>query len=137
MTERGLFEPDVLLAEQFTAARRRRMMVSSEKRLMLAVLGNALEYYQKYALATDHAGRKLFEEAAEWIECTSNEDVFSFENITEMLDINPAYLRRGLVAWQKRLLEAQSHAVEAAAVETPEPAQVTPGLEACAILGDS
>ena len=120
MTERGLFEPDVLLAEQFSAARRRRVTISSEKRLMLAVLENALDYYQKYILAHDRAGRALFEEAAEWIACTSNEDLFSFENISETLDINPDYLRRGLAVWHKRLLEANCRTVEMPAAESPQ-----------------
>ena len=71
MSDRGLFEPDVLLRDQFPAARRRGAAVSSEKRLMLAVLENALDCYQKYILADDRAGRELFEEAAEWIACTS------------------------------------------------------------------
>ena len=123
MTDRGLFEPDVLLTEQFSAARRRRATISSEKRLMLAVLENALDYYQKYILAHDRAGRGLFEEAAEWIACTSNEDLFSFENISETLDINPDYLRRGLAVWHKRLLEGH-RTVEMPAAESPQPVQV-------------
>ena len=120
MTNRDLFEPDVLLTEQFSAARRRRAAVSSEKRLMLAVLENALDYYQKYILAQDRAGRELFEEAKEWIECTSNEGVFSFENIGEMLDINQGYLRRGLAVWHQRLLEAHCRTVETPAAEAPQ-----------------
>jgi hypothetical protein len=120
MSDRGLFEPDVLLTEQFSAARRRRATISSEKRLMLAVLENALDYYQKYILAHDRTGRELFKEAAEWIACTSNENFFSFENISETLDINPDYLRRGLAAWHKRLLEAHYRTVEMPAAESPQ-----------------
>ena len=117
MSERGLFEPDILIGDQFISARHRRAALSSEKRLMLAVLENALDYYRKYIIATDRIGRGLFTEAAEWIESTSNEDVFSFENISETLDINPDYLRRGLAAWGKRLLEAHCRAVEMSAAE--------------------
>jgi hypothetical protein len=120
MPDRGLFEPDVLLTEQFSAARRRRATISSEKRLMLAVLENALDYYQKYIFAHDRTGRELFKEAAEWIACTSNEDFFSFENISETLDINPDYLRRGLAAWHERLLEAHCRPVEMPAAESPQ-----------------
>lgn len=120
MNDRPLFEPDALLSEQFSAARRRRAGISSEKRLMLAVLENALDYYQKYILATDRSGRELFEEAAQWIACTSNEDLFSFENISETLDIDPGYLRRGLAAWHTRLLEAPCRTVETPATESPQ-----------------
>jgi len=121
MTERGLFEPDVLITEQVAAARRRRAVLSNEKRLMLAVLENALDYYQKYIAATDRTGRTMFMEAAEWIKSTSNDGLFSFENISETLDINPGYFRRGVAAWHKRLLDAHATAVETSAVESAEP----------------
>jgi hypothetical protein len=124
MTERNLFEPDVLITDQFVSARRRRAALSSEKRLMLAVLENALDYYRKYIAATDRIGRALFTEAAQWFESTSNDDIFSFENISETLDINPGYFRRGVAAWRQRLLDRRSGAVEVSAVESPEPVQV-------------
>ncbi|HUI24909.1 MAG TPA: hypothetical protein VL403_02400 [Candidatus Kryptonia bacterium] len=124
MTDRGLFEPDVLISDQVGAARRRRAALSSEKRLMLAVLENALDYYRKYIGATDHVGRTLFTEAAEWIASTSNEDLFSFENISEVLEINPGYFRRGVAAWHKRLLEAHRRSVEIPAAESVEPVRV-------------
>ncbi len=72
----------------------------------------------------DRIGHILFTEAAEWMASTSNEDVFSFENISETLDINPAYFRRGVAAWHKRLLDAHRRAVEMPAVESPEPVRV-------------
>jgi hypothetical protein len=124
MTDRGLFEPDVLITEHFAAARRRKAALSSEKRLMLAVLRSALDDYQKYIVANDRVGRALFAEAARWIECTSNEDSFSFESISETLDISPEYLRRGLAAWRKRLLEGHCHTVENPAAESPQLARV-------------
>ena len=119
MGDHGFFEPDVLITELAAVARRRRAALSGEKRLMLAVLENALDYYQKCILATDRVGRTLFTEAAEWIASTSNDDIFSFENISETLDINPTYLRRGVAAWHQRLLGA-GRTVEAPAAESPE-----------------
>jgi len=55
---------------------------------------------------------------------TSNEDIYSFENISETLEINPSYFRRGVAAWHKRLLEARDRAVEIPTPESPEPVQV-------------
>ena len=120
MTDRGLFEPDVLLSEQLSAARRRRAAISSEKRLMLGVLENALDYYQKYIFANDRVGRELFQEAAQWIECSISEDLFSFENISETLDINPECLRRGIATWRTRLLEGHCRAAGIPAAESPQ-----------------
>ena len=121
MSDRGLFEPDVLITEQFVAARRRGAALSSEKRLMLAVLASALEDYQKYFAARDRAGSDLFADAAEWIENRDHQEAFSFESISETLDINPEYLRRGLAAWRERALEARCQATDGVVTEVPQP----------------
>jgi len=113
MTDRslGLFEPDALLPAQFYAAFRGGSAVRGEKRLMLAVLQDALECYQKYAFARDAHGRQLFVEAEEWISCEDHNWYFSFENICETLEINPAYLRQGVQQWHKHVLGFGRHPV--------------------------
>ena len=99
----GLFEPDALLPAQFYAAFRGGTGVSGEKRLMLAVLQDALDCYQKYAIAKDGPGRQLFAEAEEWISDESRGWYFSFENICEILEINSDYLRGGMRRWRQGL----------------------------------
>jgi len=69
---------------------------------MLAVLRDALECYQKHAFARDTAGRQLFADAAAWIACEDRRWYFSFENICAVLEIDCAYLRRGLRHWYER-----------------------------------
>ncbi len=103
MTDRsfGLFEPDALLPAQFYAAFRGGPGVRGEKRLMLAVLEDALDCYQKYAVARDGHGQALFEEANQWIASGDRGWFFSYENICETLEINPEYLRRGLERWRR------------------------------------
>jgi hypothetical protein len=110
MRHQSLFEPDVLIAELSGATRRNSAAQSSEKRLMLAVLQNAFDCYQKYLHANDAAGRELFEEAAAWIRSTNREGLFSFENISEALDIEAEYFRRGLAEWHNRQLDSQRSA---------------------------
>jgi len=107
MTDRsfGLFEPDALLPAQFYAAFRGGSAVRGEKRLMLAVLQDALDCYQKYAFVKDGHGRQLFADADEWITCEDRDWYFSFENICETLEINPAYLRGGVQQWRKHSLQ--------------------------------
>jgi hypothetical protein len=102
MTDRsfGLFEPDALLPAQFYAAFRGGSGVRGEKRLMLAVLEDALDCFQKYAAARDGHGQALFEEAHAWIASEDRAWFFSYENICETLEINPEYLRRGLESWR-------------------------------------
>jgi len=104
MTDRsfGLFEPDALLPAQFYAAFRGGSAVRGEKRLMLAVLQDALDCYQKYAFAKDGHGRQIFRDADGWISCDDRDWYFSFENICETLEISPAYLRRGVQEWRRQ-----------------------------------
>jgi len=124
MSDRGLFEPDVLLRDQFGV--RSGATVSREKRLMLAVLENALDSYQKYVFARDGQGRQMFEEAVEWLESSNTEWLFSYRNICETLDINPDYLRRGLEGWKQRAAvareaEAVARQAEIEAAQQQEP----------------
>jgi len=98
----GLFEPDVLLPAQFFAAFRRISGLDRERLLMLAVLEDAVDCFQKYAFAKDPRGRQLFAEAAEWVDSFDKGWLFSFENICDTLEIAPGYVRRGLSAWHER-----------------------------------
>lgn len=100
----GLFEPDALLPAQFYAAFRHGSAVRGEKHLMLAVLEDALDCFQKYAFAKDTHSRQIFGEAYGWIHSGDREWPFSFENICETLEISPEYLRRGLERWKRRAL---------------------------------
>lgn len=96
----GLFEPDVLLPAQFFAAFRRMGGLDRERLLMLAVLEDAVDCFQKYSLATDPRGQQLFCEAKEWVDSGDKGWLFSFENICDTLEIDASYVRRGLARWR-------------------------------------
>ena len=98
----GLFQPDTLLPSQFFDRIRRRRQFEGERRLMIAVLEDAVEIYRKQSAVRDPRGRQLFKEAEEWVEDTDRTWLFSFENICDVLDIDATYLRRGLHAWKDR-----------------------------------
>ena len=63
-----------------------------EKKLMLAVLQGAVECFKDYA---EHD--RLFKEAEEWIFDDDHEWPYSFINICQAVDMNPKYLRKGLL----------------------------------------
>jgi hypothetical protein len=63
-----------------------------EKRLMLAVLQGAVECFQDYA-----EDDRLFKETEEWFFEDDHDWPFSFINICEAVDMNPKYLRKGLL----------------------------------------
>ena len=72
-----------------------------EKGLMLAVLQNAIDDFQKYVVATDKKGKALFDAAEAWILETDSPSFFSFNNICEHLELNPDYLRKGFIRWKE------------------------------------
>ena len=96
----GLFEPDTLLPIQYFEAMRRKHLLEGEKRLVLSVLEDAVECFMKCIDSSTNKGQRLFRDAEEWINLEDKKWVFSFDNVCEMLDINPEYLRRGLRDWK-------------------------------------
>ena len=69
---------------------------------MLAILENAVEYFQKYLFAQNDIGRKLFQEAEEWFLEKNADLFFSFESICETLELHPDYIREGLMSWKEK-----------------------------------
>jgi hypothetical protein len=106
----SLFQPDTLLPEQYLDTFRRKLHLEPEKKLMLAVLEDAIGCYQKYLFARDSKGKALFDEAREWVEEAGAGSVFSFDSVCETLGLNPDYVRRGLTEWKRAALSQQKQA---------------------------
>jgi len=98
--EISLFQPDVLVADQFAATFRARDSLGPEKRLILAVLEEAVHCFQKYISAGGRRSRALFRDTEEWIMEENGDWPFSFENSCLALGLNPGYVRRGLLHWR-------------------------------------
>jgi hypothetical protein len=98
----GLFQPDTLMPSQYFDRMRRRTEYDGERRLMIAVLEDAVDVYRKQHGAQDPRGKVLFQEAEQWIENTDPTWLFSFENICHVLDLDAQYIRRGLHALRHR-----------------------------------
>ena len=75
---------------------------------MLAVLENAVEYFQKYVLARNPRGKQLFQEAEEWFLEKESEALYSFENICDTLGLHPDHIRKGLLVWKEAKLKLSS-----------------------------
>ena len=102
----GLFEPDTLLPIQYFEAMRKKHLLEGEKRLILSVLEDAIECFMKCIDASTSKGQRLFRDADEWITHEDKRWVFSFDNVCDMLDINPEYMRMGLRKWKEKRLDA-------------------------------
>ena len=122
----GLFEPDTLLPIQYFEAMRKKHLLEGEKRLILSVLEDAVECFMKCIDSPTSKGQRLFRDADEWIALEDKRWVFSFDNVCEMLDINPEYLRRGLRQWKERKLVALERAAIARAEAAAQAAMAEP-----------
>jgi len=70
------------------------------------VLEDAIECFMKCIDASTSKGQRLFRDADEWITHEDKRWVFSFDNVCDMLDINPEYMRMGLRKWKEKRLDA-------------------------------
>ncbi len=96
----SLFQPDTVLPAQYLQTVSRKTHLEPEKKLMLAVLEDAVACFQKYGSVRDGKGKILFSEAEEWILLEHNDEwLFSFDNICEALGLNPGNVRKGLQRW--------------------------------------
>ncbi|MEX0801889.1 MAG: hypothetical protein WD688_00955 [Candidatus Binatia bacterium] len=106
----SLFQPDTLMPDQYLETFRRKLYLEPEKKLLLAVLEDAIACFQKYVFTKDGKGKVLFQEAEEWILEEDTDWLFSFANVCEMLGFEPSYLRDGLMLWKAQKVESHSKA---------------------------
>jgi len=96
--------PDVLTpAQYYEGARAQRPDTRAIKRLMLAVLEDALRRLQNHAVNRDPVDRKALAEAETWILDRKAQGPFAFETICEVLGIQPDHLRDGIRKWRGQL----------------------------------
>jgi hypothetical protein len=102
----GLFESDAIAPDQFYANFRQGSPAYAERRLMMAVLQDALDCFRKHAFSQDQRSRQIFRDAQDWIFAADRQWCYSFENICDALGLDPDYVRRGLERWYR---EAQQN----------------------------
>lgn len=101
----SLFQPDILVPGQYLANTKSKTYREPEKKLMLAVLEDALWCFQNGLLTRDNKKKRgLSGEAEEWIMEEGGDRLFSFNEICELLGLNPRYLRKRLVGWKEEAL---------------------------------
>jgi hypothetical protein len=91
-------EDEILLPVQLT--RHAPRLREPERRLRLAVLEDAIRYFQRYLHATDKRGRALYEDALDWFASPDRSEPFSLENVCDALGVDAEYVRGGLRRWR-------------------------------------
>ena len=93
-----LFEPDTILPNQFYAMFKNSQYREPERRLMVAILEDAVSCLSADQHRCNLKQRKQYEEAKAWVTADEESEwIFSFKNICEVLGMNPGYLRHGLI----------------------------------------
>jgi hypothetical protein len=92
-----ILEPDIFLPSQFYGSGGLSRQLEGEKRLMIAVLKDAVECLEKYRGARSSAGRSHYDNAIEWVKDTDTDWLFSFTNICDLLGFDPNYMREVLL----------------------------------------
>jgi len=105
----GVFIPDVLTPGQYYDGMRADNGCARHiKRLMLAVLEDAVRCYLTYANSRSRAQRRLFVEAEGWLMDHKADGAFAFDTVCETLGIDPNCLREGLRQWRLKQLDGMN-----------------------------
>ena len=100
---------DILMpAQYYDALRRDNPETQAIKRLMFAVLADAVRRFQTYVDARSTAGGRMFGEAERWILDRNGDGPFTFHAICETLGIEPNSLRDGLRQWRVQQLSGMN-----------------------------
>src|SRR5262245_51080618 len=94
--------PELVLPAQFHSGVRNDSSICPEKRLMLAVLEEAVSDYQRNLVTSGDEARRAFRDAEEWFASEDTEWPFSFVNICSALGLEASYVRTGLTKWREK-----------------------------------
>ena len=102
-----ILEPDIFLPSQFYGSAGLSRKLEGEKRLMIAVLKDAVECLEKYRGSRTSIGQIQYQSAIEWVEDIDTEWLFSFNNICDLLGFDPEYLREVLLKRENRYVKRE------------------------------
>jgi hypothetical protein len=93
---------DSTISQQYLNTFRRSEHLEPEKALLRAILEDAVHCYRKYQAAENRAGRERFHEVETWIKGSGNDWIFSFDNVCELLGLDPIYVRQSILGRRRK-----------------------------------
>ena len=97
-----ILEPDVFLSSQFSGNGGLARQLEGERRLMIAILKDAVECLDKYRDSRTSAGRCAYQSAIDWVEDAGTDWLYSLTNICDLLGFDPNYMREVLLKRENR-----------------------------------
>ena len=92
-----MFQPDPLTPYDYLRNSRRTVHLEPEKHLMHAILEEAIKTFRLHVSTNSGPEHRRFLDAQLWIMTRNDDWLFSFENICEVLGLDPDFMRSGLV----------------------------------------
>lgn len=96
----SLLEPDTIVPAQYFDRVGFDAGCQPEKRLVLAIIEDAITTFQRHVNDNSRRGKRLVEDVENWMAGAQSEDSFSFETVCAALDIEAEYIRNGLLQWK-------------------------------------
>ena len=100
-------ETDVVLPAQFYGRMRHRTMGTGERRLMAALLEDALHVCSTPLRSPTAKRRQLLRETLRWVRSDDRTWVCSFLRVCETLDLDPATIRHGMLLRGRSAVEGK------------------------------
>lgn len=98
----GMYQPDPITPYDYLRTARRTVHLEPEKHLMHAILEEAIKTFRLHVSTESARERRLFLDAQLWIMARNDDWLFSFENICEVLGLDPDFVRSGLARWKEQ-----------------------------------
>jgi hypothetical protein len=94
---RSVWEQEILTPDQFVHPARESLAAwTGERRLLLAVLEEAVHTYRKYCQVCTRREKQLFGEVQEWFLSQDTHWLYAFESICSYLGFDPDSIRKDL-----------------------------------------
>ena len=103
-----ILEPDIFLPSQFYGNGGLSRKLEGEKRLMIAILKDAVECLDKFRGSRSSAGKISYQSAIDWVQDSDTDWLYSFTNICDLLGFDPDYKREQLLKRENRYFKPVS-----------------------------
>jgi hypothetical protein len=98
----------VLPLQFFSDSGRASEFTTGPRRLMFAVFQDAVACWFRSRNGRTARKQRLFKETYDWFWTSNPDGLYAFENICDVLKLDPDYIRRGLMRWHPHVQEAQT-----------------------------
>lgn len=98
MEEAYLLQADASLPSRYWETVAKKDQLEPERKLLLAVLENAIRTYRQYVFTPS----RLLREVEDWLFAEERDHPFSFETICDALGLNAECVRRGILRSQSK-----------------------------------